>query len=121
MKQITSFFSSIDRNTWIIIGVVVLIIIIVIVVNKRNKTTTTTLTTTTPVNQASFVPTSTGNNFPLQYGSRGDNIAKWQKYLNTKGAGLKEDGVWGPLTEAASLKYMGFNSVTKEYFDAVIK
>lgn len=119
MKQITAFFSSIDRDTWIIIVIIVLIIIIVVIRNRRNKTSTTTTTTTFNPNQntSGNIFTSGSGTFPLKNGSRGSNVVIWQNYLNTKGAGLNPDGVWGPLTEAASLKYTGINNVSKDYFD----
>lgn len=107
-----NFLKSISTKNWIIIAVIILIIVLIIYFSTRKKT----VTTTTTITQASIVPVSSGNGFPLQLGSRGPNVTKWQKYLNTKGAKLTEDGVWGPLTDAASLKYMGFNSVTETYF-----
>ncbi len=113
-----NYLSSISRNTWIIIAVVILVIILVIYFARKPKTITTTTTVTQP---AANLNISSGNGFPLQMGSSGSNVVKWQKYLNTKGAKLTEDGIWGPLTDAASLKYMGFNSVTEQYFNTVIK
>lgn len=112
------FIKQITPKGWIAIAVVIIVIILIIYLVRKPKTITTTTTTMVP---AAIVPISSGNGFPLQMGSRGTNVAKWQKYLNTKGASLKEDEIWGPLTEAASLKYMGFNSVTEEYFNTVIK
>jgi len=57
----------------------------------------------------------------LRNGSRGPNVTKWAIKVNTKGATLKEDGIWGPLTEAASLKYTGYNPITQDYFNTVVK
>lgn len=106
-----NFIKNLTAKQWIIIAVVIIIIIVLIYYFNKPKTITTTTSTTT------IIPSNTATNgFPLQMGSRGENVKKWQKYLNTKGAGLTEDGIWGPLTEAASTKYMGFNSVTEVYF-----
>jgi len=41
----------------------------------------------------------------LGYGSKGSEVKKLQKTLNSQGAGLKVDGVWGPKTQAAVEKY----------------
>ena len=41
----------------------------------------------------------------LGYGSKGSEVKKLQKTLNSQGAGLKVDGVWGPKTQAAFEKY----------------
>ena len=68
-------------------------------------------------NEASLSTSS----FPLKMGSRGDNVKKWQTYLNGKGADLVVDGVWGPKTEAASLKYQQLNSISEYYFNRVVK
>lgn len=113
-----NFLKSIPTKTWIIIGIIIVLIIILIIAYNRNKSgnTTTNVNVVEP-----NVNTQQRPVFPLQYGSRGEQVRKWQMYLNTKGAGLAEDGIWGPLTEAASLKYMGFNSVTEQYFNTVIK
>lgn len=40
------------------------------------------------------------------YGSTGSSVKQMQTQLNGMGAGLKVDGVWGPLTEAAYQKFM---------------
>lgn len=120
MNKAFAFLKSLDWKIWLAIIIVVVLIVILIVINNKNKQPVVT-TSTTVVNQPSN-PNSSGNDsFPLKYGSRGANVSKWQTYLNSKGANLKIDGIWGPLTDAASLKYSGFNSITQEYFNAVIK
>ena len=109
------FLQNITPKQWIIIAVVIIVIIVLIYYFNKPKTITTS-TTITPVIPSNNTITNSINGFPLQIGSRGPDVVKWQHYLNSKGANLKEDGIWGPLTEAASLKYMGFNSVTEQYF-----
>lgn len=113
------FIKNLTAKQWILIAVIIIVIILIIYFTTRKKTVTTT--TTTVISSPSNPVISSGSGFPLQYGSRGENVKKWQKYLNGKGAKLVEDGIWGDLTEAASLKYMGFNSVTEQYFNTVIK
>jgi len=39
--------------------------------------------------------------FPLQYGSKGEEVKKLQEALNGKGAKLKVDGDFGPATSSA--------------------
>lgn len=121
MNQLTAFFSSIDRKTWMIIGVaIVLLIVLIMWLKNRNKETETKKDETKP--KADNNTSGSGNNtFPLRMGSRGANVSKWQTYVNTKGGKLTVDGIWGPLTEADSLKYTGFNSVTMDYFNTVVK
>ena len=41
----------------------------------------------------------------LQKGSSGDEVKKWQEYLNTKGYGLTVDGIFGDKTDAATKQY----------------
>jgi hypothetical protein len=55
------------------------------------------------------IPTDNGNqdgnkndNFPLKQGSRGERVKKLQQIVNKKtGAGLVEDGIFGPKTSEA--------------------
>ena len=112
-----NFIKQITPKGWIIIGVVILIIILIIYFARKPKTITTIVKNpVVPPANTNTTTTSTGNNFPLHKGSVGDNVKKWQTYLNTKGAGLVIDGIWGNKTEAASIKYMGFNQVEESYF-----
>lgn len=114
--------SDITPKGWIYIGITVLLIILIIYYFKNKDNVTTTTTATTP---ASAIVSATSPNkndsFPLSYGARGNNVKMWQTYLNTFGAGLTIDGIWGPKTEAASLQYTKFNNITEEYFRAMIK
>lgn len=114
-----NFISKITPKGWIAIVIVLLIIILIIYFSTRKKTVTTTTSTTTVVPNNTNTTISSGNGFPLQMGSIGDNVKKWQTYLNSKGATLVVDGIWGVKTEAASLKYAGFNSVTQDYFNGL--
>ena len=41
----------------------------------------------------------------LQKGSSGDEVKKWQEYLNTQGYGLTVDGSFGDKTDAATRQY----------------
>lgn len=122
--------SKITTKGWITIGIViVLIIFLYLYFKNRNKITTTT-TVTTPkgntggtstgsVTTAVVAPTK-DDSFPLGMGSRGDNVKTYQIYLNSLGANLKIDGIWGILTEAASIRFTKFNSIPQDYFDQVV-
>jgi hypothetical protein len=43
----------------------------------------------------------------VYYGTHGDSVLEKQQQMNALGAGLEEDGNWGPLTEKAYQKYGG--------------
>jgi hypothetical protein len=52
-----------------------------------------------------------GNEFPLQFGSCGSNVEKWQTYLNSKrGENLAVDGKFGFLTESATKRHPAFGN-----------
>lgn len=118
--------SNIDAKGWITIGIIIILIIFIFLYIKKKNTIATTIST--PVNpsaSATAVINATspvkGDSFPLSYGARGLNVSKWQTYLNSLGAKLVVDGIWGPKTEAASILYTKFNNITQDYFNAVIK
>jgi peptidoglycan hydrolase-like protein with peptidoglycan-binding domain len=48
----------------------------------------------------------------LQKGSNGDEVKKWQEYLNTQGYGLTVDGIFGDKTDAATRDYQTKNGLT---------
>ena len=47
----------------------------------------------------------------LQKGSQGDEVKKWQEYLNTQGYGLSVDGVFGDKTYNATVDYQKANGL----------
>ena len=54
-----------------------------------------------------------GNEFPLQFGSCGSNVEKWQTYLNSKrGENLAVDGKFGFLTESATKRHPAFGNLS---------
>ena len=54
-----------------------------------------------------------GNGFPLQFGSCGSNVEKWQQYLNQRrGENLSVDGKFGALTEAATKRHPAFGNLS---------
>lgn len=54
------------------------------------------------LSRATTVPISVLNTLPvLRLGSRGEDVKKLQSSLNTAGAKLAVDGIFGPATEAA--------------------
>jgi hypothetical protein len=82
----------------------------------------------TPVNESTngnFKPVTTNqvsnspvkSDFPLQIGSRGENVKKVQTFLNQKiNAGLIVDGVFGAKTAAAVQQVIGSPIVTEGTF-----
>lgn len=59
--------------------------------------------------------------FPLQIGSRGDNVKKLQAFLNQKiNAGLNVDGVFGSKTAEAVKKTIGSSQVSESMFKQYI-
>lgn len=48
----------------------------------------------------------------LKIGSSGNSVKDWQKYLNTQGYNLKEDGIFGSNTEAATKRFQKANGLT---------
>ncbi len=56
-------------------------------------------------------------NFPLKRGSTGVAVEAVQKYLNNKyAAGVKVDGVWGSITDVASLNFLKRDNISKDVF-----
>ena len=47
----------------------------------------------------------------LKQGAKGDEVKQLQELLNAQGAGLKVDGIYGPLTAAAVSQYQTSNSL----------
>lgn len=60
--------------------------------------------------------------FPLQMGSTGVNVESLQRNLNLLGAGIEEDGKFGPKTNSAVFQKYGFGGypVTEEVFNAIV-
>lgn len=51
--------------------------------------------------------------YPIEYGDRGDAVRMLQHGLNVVyGAGLAEDGIFGPKTQAAVKEYLGVDRVS---------
>lgn len=50
----------------------------------------------------------------MKVGSRGAEVMELQKFLNTKGASLAVDGVFGPLTKAAVMKFQADNGLVAD-------
>jgi LPXTG-motif cell wall-anchored protein len=76
-----------------------------------------------PVNESTngnFKPVASNpvkSDFPLQIGSRGENVKKLQTYLNQKvNAGLVVDGIFGAKTAEAVKKAIGTDKVSQEMF-----
>lgn len=56
----------------------------------------------------------------LTDGSTGDEVKNLQTYLNEKGETLIIDGVFGPLTRAAVVKYFGRPFITDQEYKELI-
>src|SRR3990167_4204690 len=56
---------------------------------------------------ATYKPSTNTDSTKVTYGTKGADVLALQKSLNAKGAGLKEDSMYGPLTQAAVAKYGG--------------
>lgn len=107
-----------------IIGAIVIVSTALIIRNKRKKLEAKILGGSTDVVEPAKT-TTTSVIFPLKRGS-GTNTAEKnavkviQRYINAKGilnpwlliTILKEDGIFGPLTEAALLKLAGIKEVS---------
>lgn len=101
--------------TWIknnpIIFVLILLVVIGIIIYfvSRNRVDSTIITIDAP------------NIFPLQYGSRGDEVQKLQIFLNTNhGCGLLPDGIFGKDTENCVQSILGTTTVDKTTYDKSI-
>ena len=60
----------------------------------------------------------------IQKGSKGDDVKKWQSFLNTQGYGLSVDGDFGDKTYAATTDYqskngLGADGIVDKYADCV--
>jgi len=64
------------------------------------------------------------NKFPLKYGSQGSEVLNLQKYLNNHVVipftMLKEDSIFGILTQAALLRTEGVMQVSEQWYKANI-
>jgi peptidoglycan hydrolase-like protein with peptidoglycan-binding domain len=66
-------------------------------------------------------PVTVKSEFPLQIGSRGENVKKLQSFLNQKiNAGLVVDGVFGSKTAEAVKKAIGSTQVSESTFKQYI-
>jgi peptidoglycan hydrolase-like protein with peptidoglycan-binding domain len=72
----------------------------------------------------SSVKTAITGEFPLEYGSRGENVKALQGYLNTKISTPYEplvvDGIFGELTQAALNRTIGKKSIGENEFKQTI-
>lgn len=124
MEKITAFFKSLSPTTWIIIAIVILLIIaLIIYFNSKPDKKDISANNNIATNENNSQPRSV---FPLQYGSRGDEVKVFQSYLNSylvvgsTDVPLVIDGIWGPKTDAASLKFWKKGTVSKEEYDTKI-
>ena len=116
MSNIINFFKGLSATQWIIIAIVVILLIALIIylsTDKEDDKKDISANNNLATNMGVAMPR---NNFPLQYGSKGDEVKALQMYLNTKGEKLVTDGVWGPLTNAAVLRVLNKSVISQELF-----
>lgn len=74
-----------------------------------------------PVEPTNTKPAVKKTTFPLKKGSKGELVIQLQQVLNSKGANLKTDGDWGPLTDAAMKQYLGISQVNDQVqYDQIV-
>lgn len=119
-----NFIKKITVKGWIAIAIVVILLVWLYNWNK-DKTDIKIDCTKTPTDPSCVKNTNTttpvkSDSFPLVKGSVGNNVKIYQMYLNSLGSNLKVDGVWGSLTQAASLLQTGLAAVSKDYFNETV-
>lgn len=120
MEQVLNFFKNISPKTWIIIAIVALLIIALIIYLKNKSIEddgNVSMGKTVASNVSSSTPRS---NFPLQYGSKGEEVKAIQLYLNSKGEKLLIDGIWGPLTETSIAKIIKLKTISEVDYKALV-
>ncbi|MCL2328306.1 MAG: peptidoglycan-binding protein [Bacteroidetes bacterium] len=58
--------------------------------------------------------------FPLKQGVKSDDVAALQRHLNSKGANLTVDGIFGPKTEAALQLHYGLKEMSEAQFNQFV-
>lgn len=108
----------------IVILIVVIIAIIILLnmfVKKKTTTNISSSNNSVPnVGLGNIINNLPLVGFPLKKGSVGSNVSTLQTYLNSKGANLSVDGVFGNLTLAALQQYTGLSEVSEQYFNTYI-
>lgn len=113
------------KNITILLLVLVLIFIAYLIFSKKTNVETNSdgSITAFPTTASTIIGNVTNvidGSFPLKKGSVGKNVTILQEYLNSKGAALSTDGVFGNLTQAALLKYTGLSEIDANYFNTYI-
>ncbi len=117
---------------YLYIGLILLVVLLAVVViikyiksrqSQDSNTTPSGATTGLTGNITTSVTSIIGGNyipekFPLDLYMYGDNVSKFQRYLNLKGAGLTADGKFGPKTQSKALSITGSKTVTQDQFDS---
>lgn len=122
-----------NKTALVVLGVlgVVVALIVFLAMRKRkaeasNSTTTSTTTSTTSTSSSSTV-TSVPSGAFLSLGQSGSNVIYLQRYLKSKGQNLGTtgpdkngvDGIFGPLTQAATLAVFGKEYLTRADWDTI--
>lgn len=120
MEQVLNFLKNISPKTWIIIAIVALLIIALIIYLKNKSVEddgNVSMNKTLGSNISASAPRSI---FPLQYGSKGEEVKALQIYLNSKGEKLLIDGIWGPLTETSVAKVLKLKTINEVDYKALV-
>lgn len=106
---------------WIIVAVVIAAIIAAIIILKGKKASAAT--TGAPITGASTGGSTSlvSGIFPLKQGVTSDDVKKLQQHLNSKGASLDVDGIFGPKTEAALQLHYNMKEMTQDQFKQYVK
>lgn len=107
---------------WIVVAVVIAAIIAAIIIlksKKANAATTDGLTANS--GSAGSSTTTSAKIFPLKQGVTSDDVKKLQQHLNSKGAALDVDGIFGPKTEAALLLHYNMKEMSELQFNQYVK
>lgn len=114
------------KHIVILLLLLIVIFIVFLIISKKNSNTNSTnsISNSNPsTSGGGIIGSVTGvfsGSFPLHKGSVGNNVKLLQNYLNSKGASLVPDGIFGSLTLAALMKYTGLSSVDQSYFNSNI-
>lgn len=114
-----------------VLGVVVALIVFLAMRKRKTTETNSTSSTSSTSSTTSTSSTSTVTSVPsgafLSLGQSGSNVIYLQRYLKSKGQNLGTtgpdkngvDGIFGPLTQAATLAVFGKEYLTRADWDTI--
>ena len=120
MEQVLNFFKNISPKTWIIIAIIAVLIIALIIYLKNKSVEDDGNVSMNKTLSSNISASTTRSIFPLQYGSKGEEVKNLQMYLNSKGEKLLIDGIWGPLTETSVAKVLKLKTINEVDYKALV-